>query len=423
MTKPRANTIILALLAVAMTAIAATTQINLATQVKGLLAIANGGTGTAGANSGILVPAATLNDSTGPVLTNDAGLVGDSGLRVQTATNNSYSGIAVMPSGTDAESFMRYYNSSSSTNTGLFQIDLNGSQVLFESSHYGTGTAPTNISVSGLGFSVASLTSGDCVQAGTGGLLTTTVGPCNSFGSEPANEVYASPNGSSGTPGFRALVGADIPAINLAGTGNGGITGSLPIGNLAPGSNGQCAITSASASTWGSCAGTAGVQTLSAAAGNPLASVSASTTSTQTIGSGYTFSSGQVNSVGKSFRISASGRYNNGSGGSETVDLYLIIGSTDLNLSGAVVPNLDGMQWAATITCTVYTASSNDTMMCNAVGVMQDPVPSSVFNGNCDYVVIVNSSLSFNVAAGVSFSVASTSNVANLDLFDVEQLN
>lgn len=47
-----------------------------------------------------------------------------------------------------------------------------------------------------------------------------------------ANLVFANPNGSSGAPSFRALVGADIPAINVAASGNGGITGTVANGNL-----------------------------------------------------------------------------------------------------------------------------------------------------------------------------------------------
>jgi hypothetical protein len=45
------------------------------------------------------------------------------------------------------------------------------------------------------------------------------------------NQVLASPNGSSGAVALRALVGADVPAANLAAAGNGGVTGTLPIGN------------------------------------------------------------------------------------------------------------------------------------------------------------------------------------------------
>jgi len=46
------------------------------------------------------------------------------------------------------------------------------------------------------------------------------------------NEVLATPNGSSGVIALRALVGADIPAINLAASGNGGVTGNLPYSQL-----------------------------------------------------------------------------------------------------------------------------------------------------------------------------------------------
>jgi len=45
----------------------------------------------------------------------------------------------------------------------------------------------------------------------------------NTFGSQTANFVYAAPNGSAGTPGFRLLVATDIPALSyqapLSGTG------------------------------------------------------------------------------------------------------------------------------------------------------------------------------------------------------------
>ncbi len=48
------------------------------------------------------------------------------------------------------------------------------------------------------------------------------------FGTVLANLVLAAPSGANGVPTFRALVGADIPAINLNGTGNGGVSGTLP---------------------------------------------------------------------------------------------------------------------------------------------------------------------------------------------------
>lgn len=99
------------------------------------------------------------------------------------------------------------------------------------------------------------LTPSNCVQAGAGGLLTTTASPCAAGGagtvtsvsagnltplfntsvatptttpaltfaaiSQSANQFYASPAGSSGVPGFRAIASGDIPTGSLpASSGN-----------------------------------------------------------------------------------------------------------------------------------------------------------------------------------------------------------
>lgn len=50
---------------------------------------------------------------------------------------------------------------------------------------------------------------------------------------QTANMFVATPNGSTGAVGLRSIVGADVPAINLAASGNGGVTGLLPNANLA----------------------------------------------------------------------------------------------------------------------------------------------------------------------------------------------
>lgn len=50
---------------------------------------------------------------------------------------------------------------------------------------------------------------------------------------QSANAVWAGPTtGAAAAPTFRSLVSADIPAINLASSGAGGVTGNLPVGNL-----------------------------------------------------------------------------------------------------------------------------------------------------------------------------------------------
>lgn len=50
---------------------------------------------------------------------------------------------------------------------------------------------------------------------------------------QTANSFLATPNGTTGALGLRTIVGADVPATNLAASGNGGVTGALPNGNLA----------------------------------------------------------------------------------------------------------------------------------------------------------------------------------------------
>ena len=64
-----------------------------------------------------------------------------------------------------------------------------------------------------------------------GSPITTTGTLAFGFGSETANLFFASPSGSSGVPSWRALVGADVPAINLATSGNGGVGGILSLAN------------------------------------------------------------------------------------------------------------------------------------------------------------------------------------------------
>lgn len=48
----------------------------------------------------------------------------------------------------------------------------------------------------------------------------------NAFGSQTANTVFAAPNGSAGTPSFRALVAADIPSLSYLPLSGGTLTGS-----------------------------------------------------------------------------------------------------------------------------------------------------------------------------------------------------
>lgn len=71
----------------------------------------------------------------------------------------------------------------------------------------------------------------------SGGPVTTSgVITCNPTTGLAANSFVATPNGSTGIASVRQIVGADLPAINLAASGAGGVTGNLPVTNLNSGS-------------------------------------------------------------------------------------------------------------------------------------------------------------------------------------------
>ena len=95
----------------------------------------------------------------------------------------------------------------------------------------GDGACATPISGSGTVTSVSLTT--PSVFSVSGSPVTTTGTLAVTFaGGQMANQFLASPNGTTGAFGARSIVGADVPAINLAASGNGGVTGNLPIGNL-----------------------------------------------------------------------------------------------------------------------------------------------------------------------------------------------
>ncbi len=95
------------------------------------------------------------------------------------------------------------------------------------------------------------------------------------FGSQTANSFLAAPNGSSGAPAFRALVGSDLPTIAISGGGTGQTTTAAAFNTLSPlsaegdllfyhssantrlgaGGNGQCLVSNGTDPLWGSCSG------------------------------------------------------------------------------------------------------------------------------------------------------------------------
>jgi hypothetical protein len=119
-----------------------------------------------------------------------------------------------------------------------FTITSNDSTTGTVTSVGGTGT------VSGLTLTGTVTTSGNLTLGGT-----LAVTPSD-FASQSANTVLAAPNGSAGTPTFRALVAADVPTLNQNTTGTASnVTGTVAIANGGTGQTSQTAAFDALAPT------------------------------------------------------------------------------------------------------------------------------------------------------------------------------
>jgi hypothetical protein len=109
-----------------------------------------------------------------------------------------------------------------------------------------TGTAP----ISSSGGNTPAISISQATTSTNGYLSSTDWNTFNNkqaaFGSQTANYFYAAPNGSSGSPTFRAIVAADIPTLNQNTTGSSGSC----TGNAATVTNGVYTTGSYADPTW-----------------------------------------------------------------------------------------------------------------------------------------------------------------------------
>lgn len=228
--------------------------------VSGILGVANGGTGqsTAAAAFNTLAPSTTLGGLIYGTGTNSYGNLSLGSVGQCLQSNGTAPVWGACSSGFTAGGDL--------TGTSVSQkvAGLQGYPLL--------ATAPAAGQVlewSGSAWSPASLPGGGSVTSVslslpsifnvTGSPVTASGTLAATLASESANTILAGPaSGASAAPIFRPLVNSDIPAVNLAASGNGGVTGLLAIANggtglTSVGTSGQCLTSNGTSIVWSAC--------------------------------------------------------------------------------------------------------------------------------------------------------------------------
>jgi hypothetical protein len=155
-----------------------------------------------------------------------------------------------------------------------------------------------------------------------------------------------------------------------------------------------------------------------------LVSASASTTSNQNLQS-FTYSSGVLNTVGKTFRVTSEGSISFVNT-TETVVLGTNIGGVPQEAFSFVPPTTGGGNWILNMDCTVGATGASGNVQCSAtldlsIGATSNVVSTRMMNQNNP--LSVNLTGTVVVQHFVSFTTASTSNVANQLRMVSEQRN
>jgi len=291
----------------------------------------------------------------------------------------------------------------------------------------------------------ATPTTTDCVKATVSAnkvSLTDNGGPCAITVAAVASNFLTSYTSTTGLftkaqPAFTDISGsvaaAQLP--NPSSTTLGGVkslalvtnkfltditTGGLPeaarpvVGDITPGTNGQCINTTGGVSVWGACAGTAGVQT-TATPNTAGATVAGNTTASQVL-LGQSFGAGTLNTLGSTFRLEGYGTYN-AVNTTETVAISIVKLAGDVITGLSVVPGTTGsdLSWHIIVTCTTTTTGAAGVLTCPTSGeitrsaggtVTVVPYAAATITG-----VDLTGANTFSIAA--SFTTASVSNSAS----------
>jgi hypothetical protein len=145
-----------------------------------------------------------------------------------------------------------------------------------------------------------------------------------------------------------------------------------------------------------------------------LVTASANTTSNQNLQS-FTYSSGVLNTVGKTFKVTSEGSISFVNT-TETVVIGTNIGGVPQETFSFVPPTTAGGNWLLTMDCTVGATGVSGNMQCNAtldlaIGATSNVVSTRMMNQNNP--LAINFTGTVVVQHFVSFTTASTSNVAS----------